>query len=224
MPRMLKPQSWNNGGRRWFYAVGWVGIGEKILRLPRSGISSHSHNVDRHRHISPLDKMRSGDKTGSTPNDATPRGSRDVTPSHPLPTSTTSPRIPPEITLSNLLKSTIAFTLSGLLHDLPAPLLHLNRSPKTTSLALGYRDLIYTTPFFAIQPLALAAEALIKRRYRSWKVSRGIARGSEHPALVFAERLFSFVVVWTWLFWCSGWYVSGVGRMGVYASERGHRG
>lgn len=125
-----------------------------------------------------------------------------------------------KIAFANLLKSFIVFTLCGLTHDIPA-WTFATHGDSTQHITLSYQSLIYTTPFFAIQPLALALEALIKRQYRRAKVNAGLAKGTEPPALVFVERLVGFVIVWYWIGWTSGWYVAGVARMRLYMWEEG---
>ena len=206
-------QTWNNGNRRWSFMLGWVGIGEHILGLPVSGHVSEPLAAR-----SAPDEARSSATAPSA--SGTPNPSRAVSPSHPVPAAAApaARKMTLRIALANLVKSLIVFTLCGLMHDFPA-WTFTTHGDSTRRITLSYTSLIYTTPFFAIQPLALAVEALIKRQYRRAKVNAGLAKGTEPRALVFAERLVGFVVVWYWIGWTSGWYVAGVARMRLYMWE-----
>ena len=108
---------------------------------------------------------------------------------------------------------------------------------------LKWTDAMVTTPFFVVQPLALAVEAIVKRQWRAWKLRRlpqwlldsnkqrqlvterkaaagtqdKRTDGSAEPArLVFAERLIGFVWTWVWLGWSARWFVSGLPRSGIF--------
>lgn len=138
--------------------LGWVGIGERILRLPLSG---HAPDPTSVRGV-PTRTDRSATALSAS---GTPDPSRAVSPSHPVPTTPTAAEMSLRIALSNLVKSLIVFTLCGLTHDIPA-WTFTTHGDSTRNIPVSYASLIYTTPFFSIQPLALAAEALIKRQYR----------------------------------------------------------
>ena len=185
-------------------------IGEKILRLPSSDPSRH--NLEQQQRQPPKSQQAKIVKESESVH-----ASGVESPAHPIPTSPAK-GITATLAISNLIKGTMAFTISGLLHDIPAGIMYLNSHPSAIHepISLNFRSIIYTTPFFTIQALALAFEAVVKRTYRRFKISRGIAKGSEPEWLVFIERLFSFICVWTWLCRTSRIYVEGVARMRLY--------
>ena len=191
-------QTWQGYFRRWLYLFGWIGIGENLLGLKPSGMSSHPR------------------QTPTTPSPSaapTPTGSARVSPSHPLPTE------PPQrvrMTLgmmaSNFTKSLIVFGLSGLIHDLGIVALNMSWKPDFT-----WRDCLVLTPFFAIQPVGLALEAALKSLYRGWKLKwQGQSPGPQPAWLTFFERLVGFIWTWTWLGWTAGWWVEGLCQAGMY--------
>lgn len=117
----------------------------------------------------------------------------------------------------NLAKSLIVFTLSGLHHDYGSFIRLLD--------AVGRGDpcfrVMKLTPFFAIQPLALAFEAVAKHRWRAVKRAQWGAdyktRAGAVPAWVgVMERVVGLVWMWMFLGWSAGWFVEGLSQMGVW--------
>lgn len=115
---------------------------------------------------------------------------------------------------ANLLKSVLVFTFSGLFHDYSSLLLLLDALGRGESIDPSH--LISLAPFFIIQPVAIAAEALLVPKYRAFKRARGIKRHGEGPLLTLLERTVGFAYVWVWLGWTAGWFVEGMARIGVW--------
>jgi hypothetical protein len=136
------------------------------------------------------------------------------TPAHPLKT-TPSRQLTTEIALTNFAKSVIVFTLTGVLHDAPFLLTHLNKTHPVLPKSILLSDWLVVTPFFVAQPFAIVVEAAIKRVYRRMKAARGISLGSEPDWLVTMERAIGFLAVWVWLGWSARAYVSGMARLNV---------
>lgn len=141
----------------------------------------------------------------------TPSPSGRVSPNHPIPTTPTqlpSKRMTPMLMFQNLVKSTIVFGLSGLQHDCGTLVLLMKTHPGKIRY---FKDILILTPFFVIQPLALAGEAMVKTTWRGWK-SRSHPTwklGKQPGWLTFVERLLGFIgcrreryiPVW-WAGWC----------------------
>jgi len=122
--------------------------------------------------------------------------------------------------LANLLKSLIVFTMTAGIHEQACfiLLLHTNPAGKT----VHWTDAIVTTPFFVLQPFALAFEAAVKSAWRGWKIKhhsnwrKSNTKHAEPAWLVFLERLVGFVWTWWWIGWSAGWFVRAVTRIGLF--------
>ncbi|WWC95538.1 hypothetical protein V866_002403 [Kwoniella sp. B9012] len=203
-------KTWHGYNRRWLYVLGWIGIGENILGLTHTGISSHPS-------IPPQPEHQRNNKSSGT---SSPSESGRVSPSHPI-ASSSSPNGPnraisTKLVFSNLIKSFITFLLSGLNHDAGSLALLIKNHPRTEPVYLN--DLFRLTPFFILQPVGLALEALVKSIYRSNK-KRFVDRGKEPSWLVFTERLIGFVWTWTWLGWTARYFVEGMAHLGAYRRD-----
>ncbi|WVQ75037.1 hypothetical protein IAR50_004646 [Cryptococcus sp. DSM 104548] len=206
-------RTWHGYNRRWLYAFGWIGISENILHLPHTGISSHPV-------IPP----------GSSPSSKAPSASDRVSPNYPIATTAPSEPLPVKrmtvhLMFQNLVKSTIVFALSGLQHDLGTYAL-LSKTRPGQNITL--HDALVLTPFFVVQPLALAGEAAIKTVWRGWKFKahptwkKGSVGYTGEPGwLVFSERLIGFVWTWCWLGTSAKFYVAGAVNAGAYWSQEG---
>nr|ODN91069.1 hypothetical protein L203_01271 [Cryptococcus depauperatus CBS 7841] len=199
-------RTWQGYNRRWLYVFGWIGISENILKLTHTGLSSHPSV--------PPDTLSSAN---------TPSLSGQVSPNHPLPTTPINlpaKRMTTRLMLQNLIKSIVVFALSGLQHDCGT--LHLLR--KTHSLKLiSWRYVLALSPFFVVQPLALAVEALWKALWRGQK-ARWCLMWKLHGQpewLTFTERLLGFIWTWVWLGWSARWFIVGTVRAGAYWSQEG---
>ncbi|EIW71680.1 hypothetical protein TREMEDRAFT_67902 [Tremella mesenterica DSM 1558] len=199
-------RTWQGYFRRWLWIFGVKLISEDILHLPHSGPSPHSHFMSQSS-IPPT--------TSETSSPAQSSGRS--TPYHPLPTAKplAPRRLSTKMVLANLLKSIIVFSLSGLIHDVGTYILlftERNSNPH-------WREVLVLTPFFAIQPLGLVVEAVIKTLYRGvkrrWFLKSNI--GMESPQwLTFLERLVGFVWTWVWIGWTAGWFVDGLTKAGMW--------
>ncbi|WVQ79255.1 hypothetical protein IAT38_001351 [Cryptococcus sp. DSM 104549] len=210
-------KTWQGYNRRWLYVFGWIGIGENILGLTHTGISAH-----------PSVPPSTPSATSSGANTPLTYSGR-VSPNHPIPTNAPqlpSRRMSPRLMAENLIKSLAVFTLSGLQHDCGTLALLLKTRPEK-ALVLG--DVLLLTPFFVMQPLALAAEAGVKTAWRGWKFAAhpewrrgaGGKGGGEPGWLVFIERLVGFVWTWVWLGWSAMWFVDGLAGSGAYWPQKG---
>ncbi|WWD20169.1 hypothetical protein CI109_104645 [Kwoniella shandongensis] len=197
-------RTWQGYNRRFLYVFGWIFIGEKVLGLTHTGLSSHPT-------IPP--------SNSSSQNSPNPSGQ--VSPSHPLPT--TAPQLPtrklsPRLMLQNLIKSLIVFGISGLHHDLGVLKLFWKFAPPGARMTLRERYIL--TPFFFVQPLALAVEAAVKTSWRGWKLKthpEWKKGGEGEPGwLVLLERAIGFAWTWIWLGWTAGWFVEGLANMGAF--------
>ncbi|OWZ54431.1 hypothetical protein C349_03549 [Cryptococcus neoformans var. grubii Br795] len=199
-------RTWQGFNRRWLYVFGWIGISEKVLHLTHTGLSSHPSV--------PPDSSSSAN---------TPSPSGRVSPNHPIPTTPTqlpSKRMTPMLMFQNLVKSTIVFGLSGLQHDCGTLVLLMKTHPGKIRY---FKDILILTPFFVIQPLALAGEAMVKTTWRGWK-SRSHPTwklGKQPGWLTFVERLLGFIWTWVWLGWSAGWFVRGTTEAGAYWMQEG---
>ncbi|ORX37889.1 hypothetical protein BD324DRAFT_623677 [Kockovaella imperatae] len=233
--------SWHQYNRSILYSYGWRGIGETILRLPPTGLSVKLAQGRAQTSLS-NSKVKSelSPQIPHTSASSSTVSSGRTSPTHPIPTapsqSIRSLHTPDLI--NNLIKSAIVFFLTGVLHDQSTyfmlkdyfypgsswlatsksmPSIHVSpgRNPN-----FHWTDAIVTTPFFAIQPLALAFEALVKRQWRAYKVRHHpewLQASREPPWLVYAERATSFTFTWVWLGWSAHWFVAGIPRTGAYA-------
>lgn len=110
----------------------------------------------------------------------------------------------------NLVKSFIVFGFSGLHHDWGSFTMMLDAVGRGET--VQWLTLFSLSPFFLAQPLALAFEAVVKKRWRAFKHARGWPPG---PASTF-ECAIGFAWTWIWLGWTAGWFVQGMSRLGVY--------
>ena len=216
--------------------LGWVGIGEKILRLPRSDVSRHPHQPKAILTAGSEDASRLSDGHFNGHVNGLPNGNEHIvpvfskrnTPNHhnythdePPPSSSLAPmpvrRLSTRLLLSTFVKSLICFSIQGLFHDLPFIPLHANTHPNQPPLtAFHPRNWLLSTPFFALQPFALALEAIWKYHYRRMKsATLGIRPGMEPGMLIMAERWVGFWVVWIWLGWTGRYAVRGFAHAGM---------
>ncbi|OCF61915.1 hypothetical protein L486_01579 [Kwoniella mangroviensis CBS 10435] len=229
----LWSRTWQGYNRRWLYVLGWIGIGENILGLTHTGISSHPT-------IPPVPKSQTLSNGNGASSPSNPSGQ--ITPSHPLPTSPLPPidphpnsprsirrKMSTRLMVQNLIKSFITFLLSGLSHDIGSLALIL-KNHRHQEIYLS--DVLRLTPFFIVQPFALAFEALIKTHWRTWKANhhptwskhregRGGERGNEPGWLVLTERLVGFIWTWTWLGYTARFFVEGTAQLGAFRRDGG---
>ncbi|WVW86750.1 hypothetical protein I302_108804 [Kwoniella bestiolae CBS 10118] len=220
----LWSRTWQGYNRRWLYVLGWIGIGENLLGLTHTGISSHPS-------VPPTSKttLASGSFDSSSRNSPNPSGQ--ISPSHPLPSSaipnSDSPiirrKMSTKLMVQNLIKSFITFLLSGIIHDVGSlALLLKNRSSGDT---IYLNDVLRLTPFFIVQPFALAIEALIKTCWRTWKSRKHPSwkrgKGGEPGWLVTTERLIGFIWTWVWLGFTARPFVEGMAQLGAYRRDGG---
>jgi len=213
MRSMLISQTWHQYFHHWLILFGWIGIGENILGLPASGIS-----------VRP--RLAASSFQSAPPSETSSPSTRSASPSHPLPTAPTTSkrRTSTKIMLSNFLKSLIVFALTGLHHDIPSYFLQLHTAPAGEPITLA--QTFSTTTFFLLQPLALAAEAFVKRNWRSWKdrAHPEWAKGEKEPKwLVTVERTIGFVWTWWWLGHTARYFVVGLTKAGMYRHKPGQR-
>ncbi|WRT69570.1 uncharacterized protein IL334_006558 [Kwoniella shivajii] len=199
-------RTWQGYNRRWLYVLGWIGIGENVLGLTHTGISAH-----------PTVPITTTSTSSSSANSLHTSGQ--TSPSHPIPTS--SPRLPTrrmssKLMIQNLIKSLITFLLSGLNHDVGSLALILKNHPKNQAVYLS--DVMRLTPFFVLQPFALAVEALFKTLWRRLK-SKSYMKGQEPTWLTFMERIIGFIWTWVWLGYTARYFVEGMAQLGVYRRD-----
>lgn len=221
-----------------YHIWAWVGVGENVLGLPPSGkqllrvgaaatptANGLAPNVGSIK-AAPVAMRRSPSASVFTPSASgmsTPTVEFELksvsAPSAQL-TLPTPPATPPPPALrrssmwSNLVKSVLVFTFSGLFHDYSSLLLLLDALGRGDP--VDPRHLISLAPFFILQPVAIALEAVLVPKYRRWKHSRGIRRHGEGPLHTLLERALGFAYVWIWLGWTAGWFVEGMARIGVW--------
>ena len=106
------------------------------------------------------------------------------------------------------------------MHDVGAYVLTFHNGRRGINTPFGWSDFILTTPFFVLQPFALAAEEIVKGRWRSWKRARGEDGGDRW---VLFERLVGFVWTWVWLGWSAQWYIKGWVGIGHYRRDETQR-
>lgn len=248
-------QAWNQYNRRVLSQIGWVLIGERLLRMPPTGENvknpkprpvepaapSIKHKGVEHAkdniiadivpptpppdtppaddndnsNLDTLDKLGKVDghlsshlrRRQATQQPAMPLTPPDSGRSSPAQRTKRQSKVPSMVV--NLAKSVIVFLLSGLHHDYASIVLLLD--------AIGRGDAPFSainlTPFFVVQPLALAAEAIFKHMWRAFKRRVGL---KETPALREAERVVALVWMWVFLGWSAGWFVEGMSRIGVW--------
>lgn len=210
--RVLTRQNWHQYFRPWLWKFGWIFLGEKVLRLPRSGFDIKG----------PPPFLVAGtavDRASLSVPQSDPDTSGRVSPAHPLPT--TPSRQPGSVRLSNLIKSVCVFALTGWIHDYPLYFLMHHTMPRGS---WSWTDAIQTTPFFVSQPFGIALESAVKSTWRGWKgKNRPEWREKEPDSVVFCERLIGFVWTWTWLGWTAGWFVDGLVRLGYYRRGDGQQ-
>ncbi|WWC92944.1 uncharacterized protein L201_007907 [Kwoniella dendrophila CBS 6074] len=219
-------KTWHGYNRRWLYVLGWIGIGENVLGLTHTGISSHPTIPEQ------LQKLHTKNGHHQALNNS-PNQSGQVTPSHPIPTSITKNsgkneglpirrKMSTKLMIQNLIKSFITFLLSGLNHDFGSLALLVKNYPwQTKPVYLG--DILRLTPFFIVQPIGLTIEAIIKINYRRFKST--YLRGSKpEPAwLTFLERLIGFIWTWIWLGYTARPFVEGMVQLGAYRRDGGRQ-
>lgn len=207
MRKIADARLWHQYFRAWLYLFGWVGIGENILGLSRSG---------------PDPKYPLAAKPSSAVTPAlgpSPQTSGRTSPTHPLPPA---PSKRSGLALTNLIKSVCVFALTGVIHDYGYYFTLFHLYAKTPSFwdTWHWTSTISSTKFFICQPFGIALEAVVKKAWRGWKRRTHPGWQLEEPArLVFAERLVGFVWTWTFLGWTAGWYVDGVARDGYYRRD-----
>ncbi|WWC65983.1 uncharacterized protein I303_108605 [Kwoniella dejecticola CBS 10117] len=208
-------KTWHGYNRRWLYVLGWIGIGENILGLTHTGISSHPN-------LYPSDKI-----TNSS------NASGQISPTHPISTSSfssssssssTSPNLPTRrmstrLMIENLIKSFLTFLLSGFNHDVGSFALILKNNRPQLGQTTYLTDIFRLTPFFVVQPIGLAVEAFFKTNYRKTKTRFRVFKGKEPNWSVFVERLIGFIWTWTWLGWTARFFVEGMVQLGSYRRD-----
>jgi hypothetical protein len=126
-------------------------------------------------------------------------------------------RPPRASVFANLFKSLVVFTVSGLHHDWGSFVMLLDAVGRGED--VRWRTLFSLSPFFLAQPIALAIEAVVKQRWRSYKKAHGWA-----PAqLTLFERIVGFTWTWLVLGWTAGWFVQGMARLHVWPHYPGKR-
>jgi hypothetical protein len=179
--------------RSWQIAVGWTGIGETLLRLPRSGPSPF-----------PQVPLQSGISKPAKSDPITPGT---TSPANPLPQKHTSTGMQ----LANFTKSFMVFLVGGLLHDVGTWALFKNWDKE-----YGFWDCMVLTPFFVLQPFALAFEAIFKKNYRA--IKRHYIK--EDPKwLSNTEHFITFAWTWIWLGWSAKYWVEGLAKIGFWNRE-----
>ncbi|BEI83310.1 hypothetical protein CcaverHIS002_0311780 [Cutaneotrichosporon cavernicola] len=179
---------------------------------PTLGGSTKLRNGKLRNRPGPLDTTRPASGS-STPIEFSPNGASAASDSSPQLAESPSPS-PPPTAWSNLIKSVLVFTLSGLYHDISSVLLLLDALGRRET--INARDVLSLSPFFLVQPIAIAAEAFLVPRFRAIKRARGIQRHDEGPLLTLVERAAGFAYVWLWLGWSAGFFVDGMARLGVW--------
>ncbi|KAL8293632.1 hypothetical protein RQP46_000333 [Phenoliferia psychrophenolica] len=178
--------------RRVLFTLAWSGLGERVL-----GLSTTSNSPP--------------PSTTSTPNLDGTSTNNTITPKRPLP-----PGRPPQHLLANLLKSLLVFTLTGLLHEAG----NLSVGPVLPKVHSHTRSLPFigtTTLFFAVQPLAIAAEAIVKSFWRQFKASTSSGVLSAHAQTL--ERAVGFAWTWWWLGTTAAWVVEDWSKRGFYGAK-----
>lgn len=179
-------------------------IGETLLRLPRTGISSRPRQPPETAHQAISSSISQSEASVSFI-------SRPPGPScYSL----------PKHFLINFIKSLIVFTLTGLYHDLPSYLLLLRTSTPGTSIPLV--DCFSTMTFFILQPIGICVGSVVKRFWKSWKLASRSKRGKREPRwLITLERIMGFVWTWSWLGYTSRYFILGITRSGIYLRKEG---
>lgn len=155
---------------------------------------------------------------------STPLTSGRVTPSHPVPSASlaaasqqTKKAFGIGLLLSNYIKSTLVFGLCGLLHDTACTRMLLD-NPHEPLATVRWRDAFAVTPFFLVQPLALACEAIVKNLWRSYKRTH-YAFGAIPACLASAEKFVGFASTWLFLGYSARLWIPGLLRTGIYRRE-----
>ena len=182
------------------FTLAWTGLGERVLGLATSSSSPPPSTTST--------PTPDGTST-NTPSSARPLSSHDST--HK---ATCRPLSSPHhLLLPNLVKSLLVFTLTGLIHEAGnlsvGPVLEKLHSHSRSVPLIGT-----TTLFFAVQPIGIALEAVVKRFWRQWKTT--------HPGLSLGlglevERAVGFCWTWWWLGTTAGWVVEDWSKRGFYS-------
>lgn len=186
---------------------GWVGIGEHGLRLARTGPDPKF----------PLEPQQSRTVHPTRSESPSPPESGRVSPTHPVPTR---PAQRSSRYLTNLIKSLCVFALTGISHDYGFYFIMYFTDPHTHGKTWVWSDALVTTPFFVCQPLGIVVEAVVKKKWRAWKLKHRPEWTAGEPRwFAFCEQVFAFA--WTWIFfgWTAGWYVDGVARTGMFKRD-----
>jgi hypothetical protein len=186
--------------------VFWKGLGEDVLGLspsratpvvspPSSGVTTP---ID-------IDKLSGPQKTDQA----------HVVP--PVATHAIPPPAPRSHVIANLIKSLLVFTATGLFHEFAGFVVTPGHAPASTRPA-PHPGLRFgaTTLFFAVQPLGIAVESLLKKRWRAYKNARG---PGDTPRVTTFERMIGFMLVWWWLGWTAGWVVEEWSKLGLFAVD-----
>lgn len=134
----------------------------------------------------------------------TPHDSGRASPANPLAGRRTS------TVVSNLIKSGIVFACSALHHDYSSVLMMLDAIGRGEGASLQPSMALSLAPFFCFQPLGIAAEAAVKR---VWRTQRARFKGRW---LTTFERVIGFTWTWLWLGWTAQFFVEGMARLGVW--------
>ncbi|KAM0753288.1 hypothetical protein T439DRAFT_323925 [Meredithblackwellia eburnea MCA 4105] len=224
---MLWSKTWHHYFRRMLVALVWQGLGEKVLGLrttssspPPSTVSTPTPDGQSTNAPGPASRTPSPSSSAFQSPHLRPPGSNNV-----LPSPRTQPKTKPRDLFSNLVKSLLVFTLTGLLHECGLlslePTTLLAKHPLTPRWGT-------TTLFFVVQPLAIGVEGVVKGAYRSFKGRRmqstRVENGSSWEArflqgavLRNVERLVGFVWTWVWLGWTARWVVEDWSKRGQWS-------
>lgn len=210
---------------------GWVFIGETLLGLPVSGVSSLATRVQRPeakilQAVSALNDKGKEIKDSSVDGHKTPANGKTngkpiglarhvlsatdtpmsgrLSPSNPIPAG-------PNVK-ANLIKSMVTFTLSGVHHDYGTLVLLLDQIGHGERSAIAWTDVFGVTPFFVVQPFGLVLEAVVKRQWRVIKKKEVVSE----RAASFIEFVLGNTWTWVWLGWTAGWYVRTLTEIGTY--------
>lgn len=210
---------------------GWVFVGETILGLPVSGVSSLATKAPRpeakilqavsalnNKGVEAKNNIANGNGTTSAKPSVvsrhiksaadTPMSGR-LSPSNPIPAG-------PNV-MANFIKSVVTFTMSGVHHDYGTVILLLDQLGRGERKAISWTDVFGVTPFFFVQPFGLALEAIVKRQWRGVKKKQMVSESTAS----FIEFVLGNTWTWVWLGWTAGWYVRTLTEIGAYQAFPG---